>query len=155
MNIGYKFFPETHIPDLCAAACTSTSRYNREHPAADGSYQECKFFVAYTAHEDGVPQGLYCALYSKEHDLSYATNYGENRSGSQISLTDGFGYVREPICTTAPVKTKTITPTPRTTSKTTKTLTLPPTTSKTTKTLTLPPTTSKTTKTLTLPPTTC
>lgn len=29
-----------------------------------------KFFVAYTLHEDGVAQGLYCALYTREYDVS-------------------------------------------------------------------------------------
>lgn len=91
--IGEKFFPETYIPDLCAASCTSTTRYNRDHPDPDGSYMACRFFVAYELYEDDVPEGLYCTMYTREYDDSYATNTGESRGNSTITLRDGYGWV--------------------------------------------------------------
>ncbi|KAM7187394.1 hypothetical protein V8F20_010979, partial [Naviculisporaceae sp. PSN 640] len=82
--IGYKFFPETYIPDLCGASCTSTSNYNKKHPGASGEYQECKFVVAYRYLEDGVEKGLFCTMYTREYDISYATNRGQNRGPNNI-----------------------------------------------------------------------
>ncbi|KAK0612534.1 hypothetical protein B0T17DRAFT_620708 [Bombardia bombarda] len=95
--LGVKFFPEAYIPDLCAASCTSTTNYNKKHPDANGHWKECSFFLAYTLLEDGIPQGLYCALYTREYDLSYAANTGSHG----ITIENGWGFVRDGICTSS------------------------------------------------------
>ncbi|KAK4183704.1 hypothetical protein QBC35DRAFT_442902, partial [Podospora australis] len=68
--LGVKFYPEAFIPDLCAAHCVSTTKYNRKHPNPDGSYLSCRFFLAYTLYQNGEPQGLYCTMYTRHYDVS-------------------------------------------------------------------------------------
>lgn len=36
---GYKFYLESYIPEICCAACTSTTNYNSQH--LDGESLEC------------------------------------------------------------------------------------------------------------------
>ncbi|KAK0725827.1 hypothetical protein B0H67DRAFT_141629 [Lasiosphaeris hirsuta] len=93
--IGVKYYHETFIPEMCAAACTSTTNYNRKHPDASGHYMKCKFFVAYTMLKNGIAQGLYCTMYTREYNKSYATNHGENRGGSEVTMRNGYGWVRD------------------------------------------------------------
>jgi hypothetical protein len=35
---GFGFYPESFIPEMCAAVCTSTTNYNWKHPGANGDY---------------------------------------------------------------------------------------------------------------------
>ncbi|KAL8831695.1 MAG: hypothetical protein Q9191_000705, partial [Dirinaria sp. TL-2023a] len=63
-------------PSLCAADCLAQTAYDRRHSTADGSYQSCVFFNAYVISMNGVPQGLYCSIYSQVWSPAYATNYG-------------------------------------------------------------------------------
>src|SRR5512140_1687732 len=85
---GYKFFEESYIPDLCAAHCTATSKYNREHPDENGEYLECNFFVAYIMYEDGKAKGLHCTMYSREYDVRVPSMY----VGSILTLADFVRY---------------------------------------------------------------
>ena len=64
--MGYTFHPFTGgnqnvDPSLCAKDCDDQTKYDREHPSADCSYQPCIFFDAYVESKNGVPQGTYCS----------------------------------------------------------------------------------------------
>jgi len=68
--LGVRIFTDVPFdPDLCAAACTAQSEYNRAHPPinADGSagyVQTCQFFDTYMLLKNGKPQFQECALVS-------------------------------------------------------------------------------------------
>ncbi|KAK0655074.1 hypothetical protein B0T16DRAFT_450816 [Cercophora newfieldiana] len=123
--IGFKYFAESFVPEMCAAACTSTTNYNRKHPDSNGEYMECKFFVAYVLYENDVAQGLYCSMYTREYDASYATNKGDGN----MSMRNGHGWVRDPeTCTTKPTTGPTTKPTTKPTTTPTTKPTIKPTT---------------------------
>ncbi|KAI4122903.1 MAG: hypothetical protein LQ338_005555 [Usnochroma carphineum] len=89
--MGYKYHPfsqyQGYDPSTCAADCNAQTAYNKRHPAADGSYQTCSFFNAYVLSVNGVPQGLYCSMYTQVWAASYATNYGQYRGTDRYSYS--------------------------------------------------------------------
>ena len=91
--IGYSKF-DTFNPSQCAAACNAQDAYDKAHPNADGSYDSCDFFTAYTESIDGVSEGMFCAMYTTAWNASYATNYGQWRGSSHVTISDAFGYAR-------------------------------------------------------------
>ncbi|KAJ9628814.1 hypothetical protein H2203_002717 [Taxawa tesnikishii (nom. ined.)] len=90
---------------VCAAACQaytakarsiaesqfqSTSAASSQH---DGTYTACNYFNAYVVNKKGVPNGLYCSLYSAPVDSSYATNSVGNNNGAPVfSVTNSYAY---------------------------------------------------------------
>ncbi|KAL9008752.1 MAG: hypothetical protein Q9173_006155, partial [Seirophora scorigena] len=98
--MGYKYHPfsqsQGYDPSTCAADCNSQTAYNSRHPAADGSYQSCVFFNAYVLSMNGVPQGLYCSMYTQVWAASYATNYGQYRGTDRYTVSRSFSYSLNP-----------------------------------------------------------
>ncbi|KAI4227046.1 MAG: hypothetical protein L6R36_002727 [Xanthoria steineri] len=94
--MGYKFhaFSQTqgYDPSTCAVDCNAQTAYNKRHPAADGSYQTCVFFNAYVLSMNGVPQGLYCSMYTQVWAASYATNYGQYRDTDRYTVSRSYSY---------------------------------------------------------------
>ncbi|KAL8937392.1 MAG: hypothetical protein Q9216_004445 [Gyalolechia sp. 2 TL-2023] len=94
--MGYKYHPfsqtQGYDPSTCAADCNSQTAYNKRHPAADGSYQTCIFFNAYVLSMNGVPQGLYCSMYTQVWAAKYATNYGQYRGTDRYTVSRSFSY---------------------------------------------------------------
>jgi hypothetical protein len=91
--IGYQRF-DSFNPSQCAAACNAKSAYNKAHPRADGSYDACSFFTAYTQQTNDVPDGMFCAFYTQSWDAKYATNYGQSRNGQYVSIKNAYSYSR-------------------------------------------------------------
>ena len=77
--MGSKFFPfsqeQGFTLESCTSACTAQTAYNKAHPNKDGSFKTCAFVNGYVLARAGVPQGLYCSMYSQTWAASYATNY--------------------------------------------------------------------------------
>ncbi|KAI4087526.1 MAG: hypothetical protein LQ344_006721 [Seirophora lacunosa] len=98
--MGYKYHPfsqsQGYDPSTCAADCNSQTAYNSRHPAADGSYQSCVFINAYVLSMNGVPQGLYCSMYTQVWAASYATNYGQYRGTDRYTVSRSFSYSLNP-----------------------------------------------------------
>ncbi|KAL8915223.1 MAG: hypothetical protein Q9171_000342 [Xanthocarpia ochracea] len=94
--MGYKYHPfsQTQGYDVstCAADCNAQTAYNKRHPAADGSYQTCAFINAYVLSMNGVPQGLYCSMYTQTWAASYATNYGQYRGTDRYTVSRSYSY---------------------------------------------------------------
>ncbi|KAL8837439.1 MAG: hypothetical protein Q9170_002524 [Blastenia crenularia] len=94
--MGYKYHPfsqsQGYDPSTCAADCNSQTAYNKRHPAADGSYQTCIFFNAYVLSMNGIPQGLYCSMYTQVWAASYATNYGQYRGTDRYTVSRSYSY---------------------------------------------------------------
>jgi hypothetical protein len=80
--MGSKFFPFSQSQgmtfDSCTTACTTQTAYNKNHPNQDGSYKTCAFVNGYVLSKDGIPQGLYCSMYTQVWAASYATNFVSN-----------------------------------------------------------------------------
>jgi len=96
--LGVRIFTDVPFdPDLCAAACTAQSEYNRAHPPinADGSagyVQTCQFFDTYMLLKNGKPQFQECALYSMSWSASYATNTGQWRGSDQYTIDQSYSF---------------------------------------------------------------
>ncbi|KAL8903140.1 MAG: hypothetical protein Q9207_004127 [Kuettlingeria erythrocarpa] len=94
--MGYKYHPfsqtQGYDPSTCAADCNAQTAYNSRHPAADGTYQTCVFFNAYVLSMNGVPQGLYCSMYTQVWAASYATNYGQYRGTDRYTVSRSYSY---------------------------------------------------------------
>ncbi|KAL8643752.1 MAG: hypothetical protein Q9226_008143 [Calogaya cf. arnoldii] len=94
--MGYKFHAfsqsQGNDPSTCAVDCNAQTAYNRRHPATDGSYQTCVFFNAYILSINGVPQGLYCSMYTQIWAASYATNYGQYRGTNRYTVSRSYSY---------------------------------------------------------------
>ncbi|KAK1990012.1 hypothetical protein LX36DRAFT_593539 [Colletotrichum falcatum] len=90
--MGSKFYAGPFNPGQCAAACQATTKYDHDHPRADGTYDACNFFNAYVLSKDNVPQGTYCSMYTKSWAKSYSTNYGQWRGSSYYSVSQSYGY---------------------------------------------------------------
>ncbi|KAL8700707.1 MAG: hypothetical protein Q9224_000843 [Gallowayella concinna] len=90
--LGFKYFPfsqsQGYDPQTCADACNDQTGYNSRHPNADGTFATCSFFNAYALSQNGIPQGLYCSLYSKTWAPSYATNRGQYRGSDRFTPLD-------------------------------------------------------------------
>jgi hypothetical protein len=91
--IGYQRF-DNFNPSQCAAACNAKSAYDKAHPRADGPYDACNFFTAYTQQTNDVPDGMFCAFYTQSWDAKYATNYGQSRNGQHVSIQNVYSYSR-------------------------------------------------------------
>ncbi|MCJ1479031.1 hypothetical protein MMC13_007715 [Lambiella insularis] len=94
--MGYQYFPfsqsQGYTPSTCADACTAQTMYDEQHPANDCSYQPCVFFNAYVLSENGIPQGLYCSMYSAAWGPSYGTNYGQYRGSDRYTVSESYSY---------------------------------------------------------------
>ncbi|KAL8933695.1 MAG: hypothetical protein Q9211_005638 [Gyalolechia sp. 1 TL-2023] len=94
--MGYKYHPfsqaQGYDPSTCAVNCNLQTAYNKRHPAADGSYQTCTFFNAYVLSMNGIPQGLYCSMYSQVWAAKYATNYGQYRGSDRYTVSRSYSY---------------------------------------------------------------
>ncbi|KAL8923931.1 MAG: hypothetical protein Q9208_004368 [Pyrenodesmia sp. 3 TL-2023] len=94
--MGYKYYPfsqtQGYDTSTCAASCNAETAYNSRHPAADGSYKTCVFFNAYVLSMNGVPQGLYCSMYTQTWAASYATNYGQYRGTDRYTVSRSYSY---------------------------------------------------------------
>ncbi|PSN74204.1 hypothetical protein BS50DRAFT_605806 [Corynespora cassiicola Philippines] len=91
--MGVKIFTEgPYDPKLCAAACTATSDYNREHPPEIGPVKTCQFFNTYILLKNGQFEGQYCAMYTRAWDSSYATNPGQWRGDDYYSVQNSLTY---------------------------------------------------------------
>ncbi|KAI9801928.1 MAG: hypothetical protein M1833_002243 [Piccolia ochrophora] len=93
--MGQKYFNQAYDPAVCATACQSQTAYNKRHPT-DGKYKPCNFFTAYVITVNEAPQGLYCALYSRSWDESYATNHGQWRGSDFYSVVNAYSYTLNP-----------------------------------------------------------
>ncbi|GAB7345790.1 hypothetical protein MBLNU457_4054t2 [Dothideomycetes sp. NU457] len=79
-------------PALCAAACTATSNYNRQHPAQDGSYQTCNFFNTYVLYNNSQSVGQYCSMYNESWPASFATNNGQWRGNDYFNIAYSYTF---------------------------------------------------------------
>ncbi|KAI1260411.1 hypothetical protein F5Y18DRAFT_257260 [Xylariaceae sp. FL1019] len=96
--MGSKIFSTSYFdPNLCAAACASTTKYDVEHTAAGEAPKICNYFVTFLAAENGTPQGQYCSLYTQSWDKSYATNDGQWRGTDHYTNEYAFAYTNS-IC---------------------------------------------------------
>ncbi|KAF1941449.1 hypothetical protein EJ02DRAFT_202427 [Clathrospora elynae] len=70
----------------CIAACNKAS-------ATDAFGRHCRFMNTYLQRRDGVPFSQHCALYTHHWPKQYATNSGQVRKDSKITIseTDSFG----------------------------------------------------------------
>ncbi|KAL8845901.1 MAG: hypothetical protein Q9221_008968 [Calogaya cf. arnoldii] len=94
MGYKYRAFDQSqgYDPSTCAADCNAQTAYNKRHPAADGTYPTCVFFNAYVLSMNGVPQGLYCSMYTQVWAASYATNYGQYRGTDRYTVSRSYSY---------------------------------------------------------------
>ena len=96
--IGYEYFPGPFDPAPCAAACQATTQYDETNLVnSNGNYDACNFFNVYVLSENGVPQGVYCAMYTQPWDQSYATNCGQYRGSDYYSVSQSYGYTLTPL----------------------------------------------------------
>ncbi|KAK5707657.1 hypothetical protein LTR97_000195 [Elasticomyces elasticus] len=75
---------------LCAAACSSQSKYNLAHPPKDKKAQTCQFFNTYVLYNGTQSVGQYCSLYNETWPASYATNVGQWRGPNHYTI--GYSY---------------------------------------------------------------
>lgn len=62
-------------PTLCGTACETKTAFDREHLVDESDhYRPCNFFTAYILTMNGVPQGTYCAFYTRLYGVEYAVN---------------------------------------------------------------------------------
>ncbi|KAK4985647.1 hypothetical protein LTR50_005847 [Elasticomyces elasticus] len=102
--IGAKYFNQPYDASVCASLCSATTADNKataqkkympgspsgEH---DGTYQACNFYDAYLLSSNGVPQGLYCALYTDPIPASYATmTQVKNNKGDTYTVSNSYSY---------------------------------------------------------------
>ncbi|KAK5004995.1 hypothetical protein LTR60_006390, partial [Cryomyces antarcticus] len=99
--IGTKFYNQPYDASVCAALCKSTTadnraqalaNYNKKGSNSDGTYQACNFYDAYLLSKNGVPQGLYCALYTAVVDKSYATVTGTTQGNNVYTVSNSYSY---------------------------------------------------------------
>ncbi|KAG9658703.1 hypothetical protein KCU64_g4346, partial [Aureobasidium melanogenum] len=94
--MGSKFFPfsqqQGFTLESCTSACTAQTTYNKAHPNKDGSFKTCAFVNGYVLSRNGVPQGLYCSMYSQTWATSYATNYGQYRGSVRYTVSNSYAY---------------------------------------------------------------
>ncbi|KAI9814586.1 MAG: hypothetical protein M1827_003142 [Pycnora praestabilis] len=93
--LGVKFFSQPYDPNICAAACTSQTTYDKE-TASNGVYDPCNYFNIYILYDNGLAQGFYCSLYTIPEDPSYATNVGQYRGSDHYTISDSYGYTLDP-----------------------------------------------------------
>lgn len=87
------FNTNPYDPSLCAAACESQTKFDKEHLAdANGDYKPCNFFTSYILTKNGVPLGTYCALYTEHWDASYAVNTGYYYGQDEYSVICAASY---------------------------------------------------------------
>ena len=72
--------------NLCAAACSATSDYDRQHPPASGIPQTCQFFNTYVLYNGTQAVGQYCSMYNETWPASYATNVGQWRGNDHFTI---------------------------------------------------------------------
>lgn len=90
---GMRLFNDNpYDPSLCAAACEAQTTFDKEHPASDGTYNPCNFFVSYILTKNDVPLGTYCALYTTSWDPSYAVNTGYYYGDDVYSVVEAASY---------------------------------------------------------------
>lgn len=77
---------------LCAAACTSQSKYNRAHPPKSGIAQTCQFFSTYILYNGTQSVGQYCSLYNETWPASYATNVGQWRGKNHYTIAYSYTF---------------------------------------------------------------
>ncbi|CAD0085486.1 unnamed protein product [Aureobasidium vineae] len=74
--MGSKFFPfsqdQGFTLESCTSACTAQTAYNKAHPNKDGSFKTCAFVNGYVLSRAGVPQGLYCSIYTVSNSYAYS-----------------------------------------------------------------------------------
>lgn len=100
--MGSKFFQfstnpgagqiQAYDPSACTAACTSQTAYNSAHPPSSGNPQVCNQVVAYVLSDNGLPLGMYCAMYTEVWSSHYATNVGQYRGNDYYSVSDAYYY---------------------------------------------------------------
>ena len=95
--MGYQWFPfsqsQGFSAQTCADYCDAQTRYNVAHYSPDCSYVPCTFVNAYVLSKNGVPQGLYCAIYNATWDKSYATNHVRyDQQGNNYTVSQSYGY---------------------------------------------------------------
>ena len=96
--MGYQWFPfsqsQGFSTQTCASYCSAQTTYNRAHPSPkDCTYVPCTFFNAYILSKNGIPHGLYCALYNATWDAQYATNRVVfDQQNNNYSVSHSYGY---------------------------------------------------------------
>jgi hypothetical protein len=83
---------QSYDPSVCAAACNSQTAYNKQHPAADGSFMTCRFFNSWVQSKNGVAYELHCGLYNQTWSPQYATNYGQYQGNDRITVSRSYSY---------------------------------------------------------------
>ena len=106
--MGYQWFPFSQSQGFsattCATYCDAQTRYNKAHYGSDCSFVPCTFFNAYVLSKNGVPQGLYCAIYNATWDKSYATNHVRyDQQGSNYTVSQSYGYTTNAAIPPQPV----------------------------------------------------
>ncbi|KAL5119133.1 hypothetical protein ACEQ8H_002840 [Pleosporales sp. CAS-2024a] len=106
--IGYTSYTGPFDPSLCATACKSQTQYDKQHLVdANGNYDACNFFVTYILTKNDVPQGFYCADYTKPADSSLANNYGYTSGTDVYKVVCPYSYtlsVQDPGKTSSSTK---------------------------------------------------
>ncbi|KAK4992724.1 hypothetical protein LTR50_000847 [Elasticomyces elasticus] len=92
--IGMRLYPDgAYDPSLCAAVCKQTTAYDAATADATGKYKPCNFFNSYVLSKNNVPQGTYCAFYTRPWDRGYGTNVGQyDGAGNYYSVSQSYSY---------------------------------------------------------------
>lgn len=55
------------------------------------------FFAAYVLSKNNVPEGMYCSMYTRSWDRSYATNQGQWRGTDYYSVSHAYSFTLSPL----------------------------------------------------------
>ncbi|GME23513.1 hypothetical protein GTA08_BOTSDO05634 [Neofusicoccum parvum] len=89
--ITYKTYTDAYDPRICAKACTTQTKYNKD-TAVNGEYKACNYFVAYVLAKNDEPQGLFCSLYSLPWSRTYAVNTGYYDGSDHYTIYNSLAY---------------------------------------------------------------
>ncbi|KAI9785603.1 MAG: hypothetical protein M1816_000349 [Peltula sp. TS41687] len=89
--IGMKYTNAPYDPNVCAEACKAQTDYNRL-TANNGVYKPCNFFTAYVISKSNIPEGMYCAMYTRAWGPEYATNQGQWRGADYYSVSNAYSF---------------------------------------------------------------
>ncbi|KAF4306924.1 hypothetical protein GTA08_BOTSDO05634 [Botryosphaeria dothidea] len=90
--ITYTTYTDAYDPRICAKACQAQTKYDKEHPASDGTYKACNYFVAYAMAKNEEPQGLFCAMYVLPWNSTYAVNTGYYYGSDHYTIYNSLAY---------------------------------------------------------------
>lgn len=85
--LGWRLFEGEYDPRLCTEACL-----NQRMSIGNMTQSGCKFVVAYNERHNSTSTGTSCALYSDPWNSTFATNYGQRRGFTDITISQALAY---------------------------------------------------------------